>query len=165
MSRKALVLMMILVMALALALVAGVACNPQTSASTESTQNPSAAQTAQPAPLAESPLEPEGAPMPEKGLPKLVDFGAETCIPCREMMPILGKLASDFKGKLVVEVVNVHEEMDRARAAGVRLIPTQVFYSPDGQELSRHEGFMSREDILKEWARLGYEFGEPESGA
>jgi hypothetical protein len=30
-----------------------------------------------------------------------------------------------------------------------------IFYAADGRELSRHEGFMSREDILAHWKELG----------
>lgn len=103
--------------------------------------------------------------MQEPKLPRLVEFGFNNCLPCRQMMPVLGGLAKDYKGELVVEVVQVYEETDRARAAGIRLIPTQVFYSPEGKELARHEGFMSRDDILAEWKRLGYDFGQPREGA
>jgi thioredoxin 1 len=35
------------------------------------------------------------------------------------------------------------------------MIPTQIFYDADGNELFRHEGFYAKEDILAKWAELG----------
>jgi thioredoxin 1 len=54
-----------------------------------------------------------------------------------------------------VEFVDVWVKPDAAEPYGIRMIPTQIFYSADGTELSRHEGFMSREDILARWWSLG----------
>ena len=38
---------------------------------------------------------------------------------------------------------------------GVKMIPTQIFFDASGKELFRHEGFMSKEDILGKWKELG----------
>ncbi len=37
-------------------------------------------------------------------------------------------------------------------------IPTQIFYDEHGRELTRHQGFLSKEDILATWKRVGYDF-------
>jgi thioredoxin 1 len=34
-------------------------------------------------------------------------------------------------------------------------IPTQIFFDASGRELYRHQGFMSKTDILATWQRLG----------
>lgn len=94
----------------------------------------------------------------QKNLPKLVDFGSTTCTPCKMMMPILGELAEENKGKLIVEFVNVYEDQARAQKEGIRLIPLQVFYDKKGKELYRHEGFYPMADILAKWKELGYTF-------
>ena len=47
---------------------------------------------------------------------------------------------------------------DAAEPYRIRLIPTQIFYGADGRELSRHEGFMSREEILARWGSHGLVF-------
>ena len=39
------------------------------------------------------------------------------------------------------------------------MIPTQIFYAPDGTELYRHTGFYGREEILGKWQQLGYNLG------
>jgi thioredoxin 1 len=38
------------------------------------------------------------------------------------------------------------------------MIPTQIFFDADGNELFRHEGFYARADMLAKWQELGYEF-------
>jgi len=88
-------------------------------------------------------------------LPRLVDLGADYCMPCKMMAPVLEKLRAEYAGRLVVEVIDVNVDRRAAQEYGVRLIPTQVFLGPEGDELYRHEGFMSKEDILAKWEELG----------
>ena len=73
------------------------------------------------------------------------------------MAPILDQLRADFAGRLEVTFIDVWQTPDEARAYRVRLIPTQIFYAADGRELARHEGFISREEILAQWKTLGVE--------
>jgi thioredoxin 1 len=91
-------------------------------------------------------------------LPKLVDVGADKCIPCIKMAPILDQLKEDFAGRMVVKFVDVWKYKEEAAKYGVRMIPTQIFYAPDGQELYRHIGFYGRTEILAKWQELGYNF-------
>src|SRR5512140_1564017 len=91
-------------------------------------------------------------------LPRLVDVGAGKCVACKEMAPILEQLRADFAGRMEVEFVDVWRNPDAAEPYRIRLIPTQIFYSADGVELSRHEGFMSRESILSRWRVHGLTF-------
>jgi hypothetical protein len=39
------------------------------------------------------------------------------------------------------------------------VIPTQIFYDASGKERFRHEGFISKEDILSKWKELGVDLG------
>jgi thioredoxin 1 len=94
-------------------------------------------------------------------LPKLVDVGADKCIPCIKMAPILEALKTDFAGQLDVQFIDAWKNRDEAESFGVRMIPTQIFFAPGGQELYRHTGFFAREDILNKWQELGYRFAEP----
>jgi thioredoxin 1 len=91
-------------------------------------------------------------------LPRLVDLGADKCIPCRMMAPILDELKATYTDKLEVEFIDVWKHREEAERYGVRMIPTQIFYSPDGKELYRHQGFFAKEDILAKWRNLGYDF-------
>lgn len=88
-------------------------------------------------------------------LPRLVDLGADRCKPCMMMAPILEELKNEYAGRLQVEFYDVRQDPSIGRQYGVQIIPTQIFYDADGNELWRHEGFLSKEDILAKWAELG----------
>ena len=88
-------------------------------------------------------------------LPRLVDLGAGKCIPCKMMAPVLEELKSKYQGKLEVVFIDVWENPDEAKAYGIKMIPTQIFYDASGNELFRHEGFFSMEDILNKWKGFG----------
>lgn len=93
---------------------------------------------------------------PGNGLPMLLDLGAGTCIPCREMQPILEQLQKEYDGKVTVQIVDVYEHQDWARKYKVYLIPTQIFFDAQGKELFRHEGFFSRAEILAKFKEYGW---------
>ena len=92
------------------------------------------------------------------GLPRLVDLGSSTCIPCKMMTPILDELEREYAGRMQVEFINVNENPDAAKPFAIKLIPTQVFIDASGKELWRHEGFISKQDILAKWQELGVSF-------
>lgn len=94
-------------------------------------------------------------------LPRLVDVGADKCIPCIKMAPILDQLSIDYAGQFEVKFIDVWKNREAAATYGVRMIPTQIFYAANGRELYRHTGFYSREEILGKWRELGYSFPEP----
>jgi thioredoxin 1 len=98
-------------------------------------------------------------------LPRLVDLGADKCIPCKKMAPILSELKSNYVGQLEVEFIDVWKNPDAAKPYNLRLIPTQIFYDANGKELFRHEGFYGKADILAKWQELGVSLGtKPERG-
>ena len=91
----------------------------------------------------------------EGKLPKLVDLGADKCIPCKMMAPILQELKKEYAGRMDVEFIDVWKNEGAGKKYGIKLIPTQIFYATDGKELFRHEGFYGKEDILGKWKELG----------
>ncbi|MCK4872507.1 MAG: thioredoxin family protein [Phycisphaerales bacterium] len=91
-------------------------------------------------------------------LPKLVDLGSTTCIPCKKMAPILDILREEFAGQFDVLFIDTRQDQQAAAPYRIRVIPTQVFFDEKGNELFRHEGFYSRQDILGAWAEFGYAF-------
>jgi thioredoxin 1 len=90
-----------------------------------------------------------------KGRPTLIDLGAGTCIPCKLMVPVLEDLKSEFEGAMDVHVLDVGRSPELVSLYGMRVMPTQIFYDGAGNELFRHEGFFSKEDILTKWKALG----------
>ena len=105
----------------------------------------------------------EASPVVAENLPRLLDLGADKCVPCKMMAPILEELKSDFTDHFTVDFIDVWKFPEQAQPFGVRVIPTQIFFSADGTELFRHEGFFSREDILAKWMELGISIPEKEA--
>jgi thioredoxin 1 len=93
--------------------------------------------------------------MKPASLPKLVDLGADKCIPCKAMAPILEELKTEYAGTFEVQFIDVWKNQNAGQEHGIRTIPTQIFYDADGKELLRHEGFFSKEDILAVWKKVG----------
>ena len=104
-----------------------------------------------------------GAAEPATGLPRLVDYGAKSCIPCKMMAPILEDLAKDYAGRFEVEFVDIslRENAARAEKAGIEIMPTQILYDASGGVIDRHKGFMSKDEILAWWKKHGYDFPPP----
>jgi thioredoxin 1 len=94
----------------------------------------------------------------QEKLPKLLDLGADKCIPCKMMKPILEELKTEYTGKLDIEFIDVWENPKESEKYGINLIPTQIFYDPEGKEFQRHEGFISKEDILATFKQKGMKF-------
>ena len=88
-------------------------------------------------------------------LPRLLDLGADKCIPCKMMAPILVELETEFAEVFAVQFIDVWKDPEAAKPYGLKVIPTQIFFAADGTELFRHEGFYGREDILGKWRELG----------
>jgi thioredoxin 1 len=91
------------------------------------------------------------------GKPTLAEFGWRTCIPCKQMKPILEELAGEYKGKLNMVIVEVYEQMELTRQHGIMAIPTQIFFDNNGKEIKRHMGLWPREEIIAQLKKMGIE--------
>ncbi len=92
-----------------------------------------------------------------KGKPVLLELGSHQCVPCREMTPILSELAEKYPAQFTVSFVDVWQDPTVGEKYGISVIPTQIFFDKDGGELFRHEGFLSKAEILAKWKELGVE--------
>jgi len=99
-------------------------------------------------------------PEEPKVLPRLVDLGADKCIPCKMMAPILEELKKEYTNIFNVEFIDVWKNPDAGNKYGIRLIPTQIFFDTSGKELFRHEGFFGKDDILAKWKDFGFDFSK-----
>ena len=93
-----------------------------------------------------------------KGLPRFVDLGTTTCAPCKVMLGVMAELEQKYPGAVAIEFINVNQNPDQAQRYGIQVIPSQIFYSPDGRELFRHTGVFRTEEIIAKWAELGFRF-------
>lgn len=88
-------------------------------------------------------------------IPVLVDLGSGTCIPCKQMVPVLEEVAKMYQGKVGVKVIDVYNNPKEAKKYFISVIPTQVFLDKDGNEVYRHEGFLPKEEIIKIFDGMG----------
>lgn len=89
------------------------------------------------------------------GKPTLAEFGSNSCIPCKQMKPILEQLSVDYQDKLNVVIVEVYDHQDLARQYKVLGIPTQIILDSGGKEIARHVGLWPREQIITQLNKLG----------
>jgi len=84
-----------------------------------------------------------------------IELGADRCIPCREMQPIMKEIAEKYAGVVQVVFYDVWKDPAPARKYGIQLIPTQVFVDRGGKEIFRHVGLFPKDEILKMLAEKG----------
>ena len=92
---------------------------------------------------------------PIDGMVTMIDFGADTCIPCKMMKPILEELHKEYKGKAAIVYVDIRGRSEIPRKYRLRGIPTQVFFDKSGKEVYRHVGFMEKRSIEKQLEEMG----------
>lgn len=78
-----------------------------------------------------------------------IELGSVTCIPCKQMQPIMKSIENKYAGQVKVIFYDVWKDNKPAKQYGIKLIPTQVFLDKDGKEILRHEGFFAEEEIDK----------------
>lgn len=80
----------------------------------------------------------------QKGV-AIVDFWAEWCSPCKQLGPVIERLASQYK-KIKFSKVNIDDTGDLSSEFGVMSIPCVIFFR-DGKEVERMVGFQGEEAL------------------
>ena len=93
--------------------------------------------------------------MPVKGMVTMIDLGADKCVPCKMMAPIMAKVEKVYEGKAAIIFIDVWKHREQAGRFGIRAIPTQIFYDEAGREVYRHVGFMGEKEIVKQLGKMG----------
>lgn len=78
--------------------------------------------------------------------PVVVDFWADWCEPCKQLMPVLEKLAKEYDGQFLLAKVNADTEQMLAGQLGVRSLPT-VMVLKDGQPVDGFAGAQPEKQI------------------
>ncbi len=87
----------------------------------------------------------------KSGFPVIVEFYSDSCIPCKQLSPILGGIEDDYEEQLKVVKVNVNFDAELASEYEIMASPTILFFK-DGKEAERIRGLVKRpqlEDVVK----------------
>jgi len=84
-----------------------------------------------------------------------IELGADRCIPCKEMQPIMKEIAEEYAERIQVVFYDVWKDPKPARHYRIQLIPTQVFIDQNGKEIFRHVGLFPKEEILQMLKEMG----------
>ena len=71
--------------------------------------------------------------------PVVVDFWADWCAPCKQLMPLLEKLADEYAGAFLLAKINADEQQGISQQLGVRSLPTVMVFK-DGQPVDGFAG-------------------------
>ena len=91
-------------------------------------------------------------------VPVLVDFWAEWCGPCKQLGPVLEKLAGEYNGAFELAKVDVEAEQQLAAAFQIRSIPT-VMLVKDGQLVDGFPGALPEAQLREFLKHHGIEPG------
>ena len=69
----------------------------------------------------------------------VVDFWADWCAPCKQLMPLLEKLADEYTGAFLLAKINADEQQGISQQLGVRSLPTVMVFK-DGQPVDGFAG-------------------------
>jgi len=138
--------MRILTMTLVLALLVFAGCAPKP-ASGPATQSQAKTEAKPPAQV---------QAQAQTNLPKLWDFWATWCPPCKELKPTIEALEKDYEGRIEIRSIDVDRNKDLAQKFDVQAIPTLVFLDAKGNELSRIVGLTPKDTIVGRFKTHGF---------
>jgi thioredoxin 1 len=81
-------------------------------------------------------------------IPVLVDFHATWCGPCKQLSPVIEKVAKTFNNRLKVIKVDVDKNTSAAQAYQVKGVPTMILFK-EGKIVWRSSGYMDEGKLSK----------------
>lgn len=80
---------------------------------------------------------------------ELIKFSATWCAPCK----VLTNMLRNFK-EVPLKNVDIENDTELVKKYNVRKVPTMVLVDENGEELWRHVGVISEEDLVEKIRRV-----------
>ncbi|MFY9141256.1 MAG: thioredoxin family protein [Thermacetogeniaceae bacterium] len=88
-------------------------------------------------------------------LPTLLMLNTSGCPYCQIMIPILEELREEYKGQINIEIIDVDEHPEEAVKYSVISFPTLILLDSEGDQIGRHDGYISKENLVKALKKVG----------
>ena len=90
----------------------------------------------------------------EKNMPSLMTFTSTMCMDCQKMKGILKEIQPLYQDKMNFISINATEKdrkvQNYIKKHNVVLVPTMVFLDENGNEVNKIEGYIPKEELIKE---------------
>jgi len=86
----------------------------------------------------------------------LLEFGSNSCVPCKQMEPVLEEIRKSERVKVNVVFLNTMkpENLSLMKYFGISAIPMQILLDKQGKEFYRHYGFISANDLMTKTSEI-----------
>ncbi|MGO5067296.1 thioredoxin family protein [Clostridium sporogenes] len=88
-------------------------------------------------------------------MPVLLELSSPTCGPCRKMTPIIKEIKEEYKNKVDTHIVDLTKNPQFGDKYKVSVVPTQVFLDKYGKVFLRHEGMLTKDEIIDIINKMG----------
>jgi thioredoxin 1 len=88
------------------------------------------------------------------GKPKIIEFSAAWCVPCKKMAPMIHKLEVDYAGKAQFQSVDFDKDTDIVTKYDVTSVPTVIIINGAGKISYQHAGSIDEKTMTTELAKV-----------
>ncbi len=90
----------------------------------------------------------------EKNMPSLLTFTSTMCMDCQKMKGVLKEIQPSYQDRINFISINATEKdrkvQNYIKKHNVVLVPTMVFLDENGNEVNKIEGYIPKEELIKE---------------
>ena len=87
-------------------------------------------------------------------LPTVLTFTSTMCMDCQKIKTVLAEIEPEYSDKVNFEYVQALDKSkkvkDTIKKHGVVLVPTIILLDKDGNQLTKIEGFMEKQNLISE---------------
>jgi putative thioredoxin len=76
----------------------------------------------------------------------IIDFWADWCEPCKQLMPVLEKLAGEYNDQVILAKINCDDQQELAMQFGIRSLPTVAFFK-NGEPVDSFGGVKTEGEV------------------